>query len=338
MTALVALGTSLLLTGLVRRLALSHGALDVPNERSSHVVPTPRGGGVAIVLATTAALLVLASRGMLQQDLVIALGGGGVAVAFIGFLDDRHRLSARVRLAVHFAAAVWALAWLGGLPPMQIGERLISFGWAGYALGAVGIVWTLNLFNFMDGVDGIAGAEATFVALAGALIALLTGTSDSVAAAALVFAAASCGFLVWNWPPARIFMGDVGSGYAGYAIAVLALAAARDDPVALLVWLILGGIFLVDATVTLVRRLSRRERLHEAHRSHAYQWLARRWQSHQRVTVTVAIVNLVWLLPGALLAAKYPNRAGWIAIVMLAPLVVGAIAAGAGRSESRGAR
>jgi Fuc2NAc and GlcNAc transferase len=150
---------------------------------------------------------------------------------------------------------------------------------------------------------------------------------------AVAFAAACGGFLAWNWPPAKIFMGDVGSGYLGYAIAVLALAAARENSVALLVWLILGAVFFVDATVTLLRRLARRERVYEAHRSHAYQWLARRWQSHRRVTVAVLLVNFFWLLPCALVAVRHPVWAGWMVVLAIVPVTVAALLAGAGRAE-----
>src|SRR5262249_28124757 len=132
----------------------------------------------------------------------------------------------------------------------------------------------------------------------------------------------------------KIFMGDVGSGYLGYVIAVLALAAARDTPSALWLWLILGGVFFVDATLTLLRRLVRGERVHEAHRSHAYQWLARRWGSHLPVTVAVTVINLGWLLPGALLAALYPSRSLWIVLGAYTPLAVAAITIGSGRRES----
>lgn len=331
LTALSALLLAFLLTGIMRKLALSHGVLDVPNERSSHSTPTPRGGGVAIVLATIATSVALAWRGVLDIELFLALTGGGIIVALVGFLDDRRQLSARIRLAAHLAAAVWALACMGGLPPLRYGDQLVSFGWQGYVIGALGIAWTLNLFNFMDGVDGIAASEAVFIAWGGALLPLGAGSSAAVPAMALAFGAVCCGFLLWNWPPARIFMGDVGSGYVGYVIVVLALAAARENPAALLVWLILGGVFFSDATVTLLRRLARRERVFEAHRTHAYQWLSRRWGSHRSVTVAVAIVNLAWLLPCAWLATVHPSLARWIVIASLAPLAVLALMAGAGR-------
>jgi Fuc2NAc and GlcNAc transferase len=182
----------------------------------------------------------------------------------------------------------------------------------------------------MDGTDGMAASEAIFVVCAGGLL----GGDREVAAAAVVLACACLGFLRWNWPPARIFMGDVGSGYLGYAIAVLALAAASDNPVALWVWLILGGVFFVDATVTLARRLVRGERVYQAHRSHAYQWLARRWGSHLRVTLAVLIVDMVWLLPCAAFAELHPSYAGATTLIALTPLVVLAITAGSGRRET----
>lgn len=128
-------------------------------------------------------------------------------------------------------------------------------------------------------------------------------------------------------------MGDAGSGYVGYVIAAVSLLTARENPVGLLVWLILGGLFFVDATVTLVRRLLRRERVSEAHRSHAYQWLARRWGSHRRVTVMVIVVNLVWLLPCATVAALHPRWAAWLTVIALLPIAIGAVVAGAGREE-----
>jgi Fuc2NAc and GlcNAc transferase len=333
----LALIASYLLTGLTRKIALKRGVLDVPNERSSHVIPTPRGGGVAIVLVATVGISMLAVLDMVAVELLLAFVGGGIAVAVVGYLDDRYRLSPRVRLAVHFAAALWALAWLGGLPPLRFGDETFTFGWGGYVLGALGIVWTLNLFNFMDGVDGIAASEAVFIFCAGAAISLWAGVagqeSSSLPGAALLMVMACMGFLLWNWPPARIFMGDAGSGYLGYAVVVLALEAARHNSVALLVWLILGGLFFVDATVTLVRRVARREPAHEAHRSHAYQWLARRWRSHRLVTLMCIGINLLWLLPCALVAASKPQWAGWLVLIALLPLLVGALLAGAGRAE-----
>lgn len=332
-SVVAAFAIALGLTGVIRRLALSHGLLDVPNERSSHVVPTPRGGGVGIVVGTSVAALVLAAFGAVSLPTLCIFIIGGAAVALVGFFDDRIRLSARVRLAVHFGAAGAALYWVGGLPPMQIGDDLVTSSWGGYVLGALGIVWSLNLFNFMDGIDGIAASEGAFMTLGGAAIALWLGSSGEFPIMACVVGVACLGFLVWNWPPAKIFMGDAGSGYVGYVLAVLALLAGRDNPAGLFVWLILGALFFVDATVTLVRRVLRRERVYEAHRSHAYQWLSRRWGSHKKVTLLTIAVNVCWLFPCALYAARHPTRAGLMVLIAIVPIIVGVLAAGAGRKE-----
>ena len=275
----------------------------------------------------------LAAVHLLDTDLMIALLGGGAAVALVGSIDDHRPLPASIRLVTHVAAAVWALAWLGGLPPLRVADHVVQLGLAGYVPGVLGIVWTLNLFNFMDGIDGIAASEAVFVVGAAALVAALNGLSVAMIGADLVFVAACAGFLFFNWPPARIFMGDVGSGFIGFVIAVLALATCRSDSSAVWEWLLLGAVFFVDATVTLVRRIARGERAQEAHRSHAYQWLARRWRSHRRVTLTTIFLNVGWLLPCALLATLHPRQALWVLLVALAPLVTGAVYAGAGRPE-----
>jgi Fuc2NAc and GlcNAc transferase len=284
-------------------------------------------------VTSVAAVALMYVLHILSAQLFAALAGGGLAVAVVGFVDDRHTLPARMRLAVHVCAAVWCLAWLGGLPPLQIGEHMVHLGWTGYVLGTLAIVWALNLFNFMDGIDGIAASEAIFVSGAGAVLGSVSGGADGVVLASTLVGAACAGFLVWNWPPAKIFMGDVGSGYLGYVIAALAMAAAMDNPIAAWVWLILGGTFFVDATVTLARRTLRGERLHEAHRSHAYQWLARRWGSHRPVTLSVLAVNVLWLLPAAWLAMRHPQCAVWIVVGAYVPLIILAAVAGAGRQE-----
>jgi Fuc2NAc and GlcNAc transferase len=280
------------------------------------------------------ALTFLSAFGAVERSLIVALLGGGIPVAIVGFMDDRHRLSASVRLLVHAAAAVWALILLDGLPPIQLGESVPHFGWGGFVIGTVGIIWVLNLFNFMDGIDGIAAAEAVFVFGAGALLSNLSGTGIPASHGAIVLAAACLGFLVWNFAPAKIFMGDVGSGYLGYVIAVLAIASARDNPTALPSWLILGGAFFCDSTVTLIRRLLGGQRVSQAHRSHAYQRLARRWQSHRRATNAVLAIDLCWLLPCALFASKHPLLAGWTVVVALAPLALLVFFTGGGRAET----
>lgn len=332
--AAICCGASAVLTGLVRRHALRTSMLDVPNARSSHVRPTPRGGGVAIVMATLAGLTALMSLGHLEKRVFFALVGGGIAIAAVGYLDDRGRIGIVGRFLVHIAAAIWATACLGGMAEISWQGTTITLGFLGPSLAVLGIVWSLNLFNFMDGIDGIAASQATFMAGGGALLAHLVGLTPSVPVAGLVIAAASIGFLFWNWPPARIFMGDAGSGFLGFVLAVLALASTRESGVLLPVWLILGSIFIVDATLTLVRRLLRGERLYEAHRTHGYQWLSRRWKSHRHVTIACAAMNVLWLAPLAWICARFPAYSVWCLVGAWVPMIAIAAAAGAGRRES----
>jgi len=288
------------LTAGVRHYALTRSLLDMPNARSSHSVPTPRGGGVAIVLAFLVALPVLALLGALEAPLMWALLGAGAWIAMLGFLDDHGHIAARWRLLGHFVGAAWVLFWLGGMPSIEVFGGHLDLGWIGYGLVAVGLVWLLNLYNFMDGIDGIASIEAICVCMGGALLYWLGGHTGMIWPL-LLLALAVAGFFYWNFPPARIFMGDAGSGFLGMVLGILALQAAWTMPELFWAWLILLGVFVVDATATLLHRLLHGERIYEAHRSHAYQHAARRLGGHLPVTLAVAGINMLWLLPLAIL-------------------------------------
>lgn len=328
-------GFSLLMTGALRRYALTRSLMDVPNARSSHSVPTPRGGGVAIVLAFLAALPVLALANALPWTLLWGLLGAGGVVALIGFLDDHQHIPVRWRLLGHFFGAVWALFWLGGLPPVEVFGFIVDLGWFGHVLAALYLVWLLNLYNFMDGIDGIASVEAICVCLGGALLyGLASGVSVEITVP-LLLAAAVAGFLFWNFPPARIFMGDAGSGFLGISLGVLSLQAARAAPELFWAWLVLLGVFIVDATFTLLRRLLRRDRVYEAHRSHAYQYASRHFSSHLAVTLAVLVINVLWLLPVAIWIAigGVDGLAGLL--IAYAPLVLLAWKYNAGGLEYR---
>lgn len=324
---------SLSLTAGVRRYALSRSLMDIPNARSSHTIATPRGGGVSIVIAFVLAVVLLSASGLVSVDFLLAMVGGAGLVAVIGFMDDHGHIAARWRLLGHFAAAAWALFWLGGLAPLDVlGWRLES-GWVGTILAAFYLVWMLNLYNFMDGIDGIASVEAVTVCVGACLIYSASGFGALIAAPALL-AAAVLGFLFWNFPPARIFMGDAGSGFLGIALGVLSIQAAWASPLLFWAWLILLGSFVVDATLTLLRRLLRGEKVYQAHRSHAYQFASRHCGSHLPVTLAVAAINIGWLLPWAFAVAL-----GWIdglagVVLAYAPLVALAWKFNAGRAES----
>lgn len=290
------------LTGFVRRYAMSVELLDTPNARSSHTMPTPRGGGLAIVATFLAFVTAVSALDLIAPAAMLALLGGGFAVAMLGFLDDRAHVGARWRFLSHLAAAVWVLWCFDGIPPVPILGMSFDLAWFGLALAAAYLVWMVNLYNFMDGIDGIASIEAITVSLGGAL-AWWIATGSPQALVPVGFAASVAGFLLWNFPPAKIFMGDSGSGFIGLMIGIFSFWSAQEHTQVFWCWFILTGCFMVDATTTLVRRVRRGERFIEAHRSHAYQYAARRHQSHKRVSIAVGAINLLWLLPIALAVA-----------------------------------
>jgi Fuc2NAc and GlcNAc transferase len=279
------------LTELVRRHAQARSMLDIPNERSSHTAPTPRGGGLAIAVVVLGGTAILAFGGWVPARTAVALIGGGLAVTTIGWRDDRRHVSAATRAGVHFLAAAWAVLWLSGLPEVTFGRSPIALGWWGSLLAIVAIVWCVNLYNFMDGIDGIAASEATCVGLLASGLLVARG-SVSLALLALLIAGASAGFLVWNWEPARIFMGDVGSGLLGFLFGTLAVASENTGALPASIFVLLLGVFVVDATLTLIRRAIRGEPWYVAHRAHAYQRAVQAGASHRMVTGAVLGTNV----------------------------------------------
>jgi Fuc2NAc and GlcNAc transferase len=329
-----ALAAALLLTGLIRRYALRSNLMDVPNQRSSHTLPTPRGGGMAFVVVFLFSMGTLSVLGVLTQGQSWAIAGAGAWIACVGFLDDHRHIPAGWRLLAHFFGAAWGLYWLGGFPPVQIFGQVIDLGGFGHLFGIFYLVWLLNLYNFMDGIDGIAGIEAITACLGGALLLLLDGNHNTWLVPALLLAA-TAGFLFWNFPPAKIFMGDAGSGFLGIVLGLISLQSAWLNPSFFWSWLCLLGVFIVDATWTLWRRFRRGESLHEAHRSHAYQFAALHYGSHKTVALTVGAINLFWLLPLAvLIGLGLLDGILGIAVAYL-PLLWAAIRFNAGGAENR---
>ncbi len=265
------------------------------------------------------AILIFLRR--LDEWVGFALLGGGVAVAAVGWLDDRRGMPAGVRALVHVLAAGWGVWCLGGFPSLDLGVAVVPLGTAGSLLAVVGLVWLTNLYNFMDGIDGLAAGEAVGVGLVGGVLLAAAGATG-LSLVALALAAAAGGFLVFNWPPAKIFMGDVGSGLLGYAFGVLALASERAGAVPLVVWMILLAVFIVDATATLIRRVVNGERWFEAHRSHAYQHAVQAGYSHRDVTVAVMGLNAllavaatgVWLVPALFPAVLVVTAGGLVGV------------------------
>ncbi len=317
----------------MHRYALRRNLLDVPNLRSSHTAPTPRGGGVAIVMSFFVSAFMLFLFKLVDLKIMLGLVIGGCVIGSIGFWDDQRHLSAKLRFAVHFLTAVLVVLLFGGIPGPALAKWGVSNLWVGSALAVLVFVWSTNLFNFMDGIDGIAASEAVFVSTVGAWLNWREGGDPGMTAAMLCLSVSGLGFLLWNWPPARIFMGDVGSGFLGFTLAALALATSQRGKVPFEVWPILGGVFVVDSSVTLIRRIARGDRWFEAHRLHAYQHLARRWKAHLPVTMLVIGINVLWLLPWALATARFPAHALLFLAAAVVPLIGVFLAFGAGAKE-----
>lgn len=318
------------LTGLLRRYALGSLLIDEVGERTSHAQPTPRGGGAAIVIATALGLV----AGMWAMDvglnLVIALLGGGLMVALVGWVDDHRHVEPAVRLAVHLCSALWLVWWIGPFPFCALISGPTRWAPLDWLATVVAIIWMINLYNFMDGIDSIAAGEVIVVMLAGTALTR-AGDFGSLALCVppLVLAAAAFGFLPWNLPPARIFLGDIGSGFLGFMLAAIIVAMSHAGLSLGLAWGILPGLFIADATVTLLRRGFRRERIFQAHRSHVYQRLARKMGSHGPVTIAYLALSLCWLVPLARLALEQrlmpvaSVAAAWLPIFGLAWLLGG---------------
>lgn len=323
-------------TNVVRHYALYRNLLDQPNHRSAHTKPTPRGGGLAIITAFMPTLYFLMWSHPPLMTTYLAIHTG-LLVAAIGLIDDIKSLPARWRFSVHLLSAALALIIINGFPSIYLPYPLNLLSnhslitppnWIGYPLGILGLAWFLNLFNFMDGTDGIAASQSLFVSLG--LFSFLVIHSFDLALIPLSLAFASFGFLVWNWPSAKIFMGDVGSGYLGFILGLLVLLASQYNAVLLYCGLILMGIFIVDATYTLFVRVISGQKWHEAHCSHTYQIISRRI-GHTSLLLGCWAINLFWLLPMAILAYFYQQWAFILLCCAYAPLLHVAYAYGAGR-------
>lgn len=310
----ISLLLSIVLVGASLRYALWRGLLDVPGRRRSHSVATPRGGGLGLLLA---ALPVVAWAWLVATPWMAAVGALALIAAWllliaVGWLDDHHNLPNLPRFAAHLMASAM-LAWvvLQGVDDWPLSWRLL----AGFGL-VLAASWSINAHNFMDGIDGLLGMQMLFyfLALAGLALYLQAG---AIALACTGLAAACLGFLFYNRPPARIFMGDVGSVPLGWLVAALAAMLWRHDPISLWSALILSSAFIIDASLTLLQRMWRGRRWYTAHREHAYQWLVRSGLSHRQVTLLYLAWNVLVALPLAIATLYWPRIAPGLLVLTL---------------------
>ena len=290
------------------RWSLKRKLLDIPNQRSSHTTPTVRGGGLIIVLIclTVYTLWTFFVTGNFQWSYLI----GASLIALISWLDDLHNISFGWRFLIHALSASLIILTLGYVQTVYIPFiGVINFGSTGVLLTLLWIIWMTNAYNFMDGIDGIAGMQAVTAGIGWLAIGNLSGVS-SMGFYGGIIAFSSLGFLIHNWQPAKIFMGDVGSAFLGYSFAVLPLLSIRESGenasnqmflpfiAVLLVWL-----FVFDTIFTFTQRISNGEKVWEAHRGHIYQRLIIEGFSHQAITILyglfsalIALATVLWLI------------------------------------------
>lgn len=309
------------LTAIVRAIVRRYQVIDYPNHRSAHVIPTPRGGGIAFVVVFLMALIYLYQQGQMNLASFLAFVGAGLGVALLGFIDDIMPVSPPWRLLAQLLLVGWGLYWLGGMPAVGVAGFILPPGVLLTSFGTIALVWGINLYNFMDGINGLAAVELISVGFIGAL--LMSGNAPgALVDLPLILAASVSGFLLWNFPRARIFMGDVGSGFLGLILGLIVIQSAALNQQLLWGWLILLGVFIVDSTVTLLCRAVQGDRLFAAHCGHAYQQASRFHQSHVRVTLAVLVINLCWLFPLAMLVVKGYVRGELGLLVAYTPLVI----------------
>ena len=321
------------MTYFTRAYALKKNIIDNPNERSSHSVPTPRGGGVAVVCSYLLALTVLIYSQQLTVHIGLTLIAAGFVIALLGFLDDHGHINSMLRLAVHFLVAIGVVISLGGFSEVTAFNGL-QLGFLANIIAVLFLVWLLNLYNFMDGINGIASVEAITTVVSMAILYYVLNTTLN---SDILWLLAACvfGFLLWNFPKAKIFMGDACSGFLGLTLGILALIALKENLALFCAWIICLGVFVFDATYTLIKRVLSGYKMYDAHRSHSYQILSRKCGSHTPVTLAVAAINLLWLFPIAYItvtqAWAYPELAVLIAYI---PLLIVAIKFKAGHADA----
>ncbi len=314
--------TAVVLTGLWLLLARTRAWLDHPNLRSSHEIPTPLSGGVGMAVAFLALYLWQWHPAINTHEFQMIMAA--LALALLGLLDDFFRLGIRLRLLLQLLVVASLWPFLAGLPPLKLPFAFALQGTMLAAFLSLAILWMVNLYNFMDGIDALAATEAIFVSSAIAMLAILAGFSV-VDSKVLCLAAAAAGFLFFNLPPARIFMGDVGSYFLGFTLSLMALQEISQGRLGYWSLAILPGTFVADASTTLLGRFLSGAVWYHPHRSHAYQLLAERWQNHGMVVLLYMLINALWLLPLAWWSERQPDYGLWITILAWLPLIMGVV-------------
>ncbi|MDB0021049.1 glycosyltransferase family 4 protein [Candidatus Pseudothioglobus singularis] len=298
------------------KVALKNRIISSPNFRSLHLNNALTGGGVVFSLVFVSTVSYLWLTNDLSDDIFLVLGVGGFFASLVGFCDDLINIGAFKKLVLHSLLSVWTIYWLDINLFSNIDWFLQSFS---IALSVLFLVWVINAYNFIDGIDGLAISGVIFISGGLILIMMLSNNYSELTILYFSLLACSIGFIIFNWPPARIFMGDSGSIFLGYIIGALILLTIKRGEVTAWAWIVIFGYFISDTTVTQIMRLILVKKWYEAHRSHAYQNLARLSGSHLKVTTGIALYHIIWLLPLLLWTIKQPDSSIFAAILAVLP-------------------
>jgi UDP-N-acetylmuramyl pentapeptide phosphotransferase/UDP-N-acetylglucosamine-1-phosphate transferase len=273
------------------KVAVKKNIMDIPNIRSSHTQPTPRGGGLAIVLSWYIGLIAFKLLGMIELNLFLALFSGSI-LAIISFLDDLYDIKPLYRIFFQFVTVLLGIYFIGGFKIIYINGSTLRFPTLYSCIAVIGVIWFINLFNFLDGIDGYASTE-TITVLFGMFLLV-----HNPIFLLLIFAV--LGFLIWNWPKAKIFLGDIGSTQLGYILIMLGIYFNNGQKINFITWLMLTSLFWFDATLTLFRRYKNKEKLSVAHKKHAYQRIVQSGFSHLKtiwysIVINIIILSLVYI-------------------------------------------
>jgi Fuc2NAc and GlcNAc transferase len=304
---------------LYKKIAIHYNILANPNYRTLHESPTPKGGGLIFSLLFVFSVLILWGFNELSNQLFYVLGFGGLIATLFGFIDDIKNTRAKTKLIIQLFLGIWTIYWLNfselllldWMPDFVIIPFILFF-----------MVWTMNAYNFMDGIDGMAASGAIFISSTLASVLLLTGGSVEFIGIFILIAFTVSGFMVFNWPPATIFMGDSGSVFLGYIFGSLLLFTVFNNDISVWSWLTVSGYFFSDTTVTQIMRVILVRKWYLPHRSHAYQNLARITNSHLKITGGVTMYNLIWVLPLTLWSSLQPEMGFIAATLSITPALV----------------
>jgi Fuc2NAc and GlcNAc transferase len=328
---------SFLLTFFVKEIVRKKGFLDKPNNRSAHKIPTPTLGGIAIVLSFLLGICTMFYAATIPNDLFIPIILGGGLLAIISLFDDIQPIAVKYRITLHILVAVLTVYWLNPNLFFEWFDYHLGFGYFSAILSVIIIIIAINTVNFMDGIDGLVSLEVIFVA---STITLLLMQQNNIVEARYfaLLVAIMLGFLFWNFSPAKIFMGDVGSIFLGFLLAVLMIVTINNKDISMWTWLILLAVFWVDVVFVLIVRLLTKQKIFKAHKTHCYQKVTQFFEmkknrtfAHRTTVVLITLINILWLFPLAIVSQYYENYGLWLLIISCLPLLFLAFRFKAGR-------